>query len=341
MGSFRFRRSIRLGPGVRLNLGKTGLGLSFGVRGARRTFHSSGRETASVGIPGSGLSYVDTRSGRRREAPESAEAPVALKAKPGWFAPKHEKEYYKALTAYVNGQTEKARVLFDSASEKDEGGRVLADDLLAGVLSISAEKPDEAIPHLEEVVSSDVELPDELMRKYGFGGGIKLKVTERVMVEVEWGSLAAALALVECYQEQGRMDEAIGVLQQLADTDGNPAFLLSLCDLLAQTGAWDELVEAAAGTTNEDDVTLEIRLLQARALREQGLDDAAYDAYRDSLRSKKRDPELLKEARYERAKLLLARSKKAQAMKDLQTVYADDPQYRDVAALVRNTTEGS
>jgi tetratricopeptide (TPR) repeat protein len=217
---------------------------------------------------------------------------------------------------------------------------VLADDLLAGMLSLSAEKPGEAIPHLEEVVSSEVELPDELMRKYGFDGGIKLKVTERVMVEVEWGSLAAALALVECYQEQGRTEEAIGVLQQLADTDENPAILLSLCDLYAQTGAWDEIVDAAAGTSNEDDVTLEIRLLQARALHEQGMDEAAIDAYKDALRSKKRNLELLKEARYQRGKLLLARGKTAQATKDLQTVYAEDPGYRDVATLVQVRKDG-
>jgi tetratricopeptide (TPR) repeat protein len=343
MGSFRFRRSIRLGPGVRLNVGKTGLGVSMGVRGARRSFHSSGRETSSVGLPGTGVGYVHTSSGGSRAAAPAESrtaAPAELAAKPGWFAPRHEKEFYKALQTYLTGDAEKARELFRSASEKDTGGRVLADDLLAGMLSLGAEKPDDAIPHLEEVVSSEVELPDELMTKYGFGGGIKLNVTERVMVEVEWGSVAAALALVECYQEQGRVDEAIGVLQQLADADANPAILLSLCDLYAQTGAWDEIVDAAAGTRNEDDATLEIRLLQARALHEQGLDEAALDAYKDAVRSKKRNPELLKEARYERGKLLLARGKTAQATKDLQTVYAEDPRYRDVATLVQARKDG-
>jgi Protein of unknown function (DUF4236) len=63
MGSFRFRRSIKLGPGVRMNLSKTGVGMSFGVPGARRSIHSSGRQTASVGIPGTGLGYVHTNSG--------------------------------------------------------------------------------------------------------------------------------------------------------------------------------------------------------------------------------------------------------------------------------------
>jgi tetratricopeptide (TPR) repeat protein len=217
---------------------------------------------------------------------------------------------------------------------------VLADDLLAGIVSATTGRLDEAIPYLETVVSSEVELPDELMTKYLSGGGIVVGVTERVKVAVEWGSLAAALTLVECYQAQGRSEEAIGVLQQLADADENPAIILSLCDLYAQTGAWDELVDAAAGTTNDDDLTLEIRLLQARALRELGLDEAALGAYKDALRSKRRDPELLKEARYERGALLLARGKTAQATKDLQTVYADDPHYRDVATLLQVQQDG-
>jgi hypothetical protein len=48
----------------------------------------------------------------------------------------------------------------------------------------------------------------------------------------------------------------------------------------------------------------------------------------------------LKDARYERGTLLLARGKTAQAMKDLQAVYADDPHYRDVTALVQVRKDG-
>ena len=53
---FRFRRSLRLAPGIRINLSKTGASLSLGRRGA--TLNFSGRGTkATVGLPGSGLSY--------------------------------------------------------------------------------------------------------------------------------------------------------------------------------------------------------------------------------------------------------------------------------------------
>jgi lipopolysaccharide biosynthesis regulator YciM len=200
-----------------------------------------------------------------------AEARPAL-PKPGLFAPKHEKDFAKALDAYAKGDTSRALDYFKSASEKDVSDRAVADDLFAGVLSVEAGEAQQAIPYLERVIASEIELPDELMRKYHLAGGIGLKVTERVQVEVEWGSLAAALALVECYQEVGRTEEAIGVLQQLADADSNPAIILSLCDLYAETGAWDEIVDAAAGVQNEDDTTLQIRMFQARALRAQRLE---------------------------------------------------------------------
>src|SRR4030095_4505854 len=145
MRSFRFRRSSKLGPGVRLNVGKTGLGVSVGARGARRTFHSSGRQTSSVGIPGTGLGYVHTTRASKRSASEPVAAP-AVTAKPGLFTPKHEKEFYKALQAYAKGDTEEARTLFESASAKGEGGRVLSDDLLAGIVNATTGKLDEAIP---------------------------------------------------------------------------------------------------------------------------------------------------------------------------------------------------
>lgn len=340
MGSFRFRKSVKLGPGVRMSVSKRGVGVSAGTRGARYSVHSSGRRTASVGVPGTGVGYTSLRGGGRRKSGgrqsgvSLAEARSSL-PKPGLFAPKHEKDFAKALDAYAKGDTSAALGYFRSASEKDTSDRAIADDLLAGILSVEAGQSEQAIPHLEKVVASERELPDELMQKYRLGGYLALNITNRVQAEVEWSSLAAALALVECYQEAGRVDEAIGVLQQLADTDSNPAIILSLCDLYAETGAWDEIVDAAAGIQNEDDTTLQIRLYQARALREQGLNDAALQAYKDALKSKKRNPELLKEARYGRGKLLVEMGKTAQGKKDLEQVYADDPKYADVAELVR------
>jgi Protein of unknown function (DUF4236) len=54
---FRFRRSFRVLPGIRLNLSRSGVSASFGVRGAHVTLGPRGT-TTSVGLPGTGLSYT-------------------------------------------------------------------------------------------------------------------------------------------------------------------------------------------------------------------------------------------------------------------------------------------
>jgi hypothetical protein len=54
---FRFHRSLKLLPGVRLNFGKRGVSTSIGVRGVHVTFGKSGTRT-TVGLPGTGFSYT-------------------------------------------------------------------------------------------------------------------------------------------------------------------------------------------------------------------------------------------------------------------------------------------
>ena len=53
---FRFRRSIRVLPGVRLNISKSGVSASLGGRGATVNVGKRGTK-ATVGLPGTGLSY--------------------------------------------------------------------------------------------------------------------------------------------------------------------------------------------------------------------------------------------------------------------------------------------
>ena len=54
--ALRFQRRIRIAPGIRLNLSKSGIGVSAGVRGLRVGLDSRGRPYGSAGLPGTGLS---------------------------------------------------------------------------------------------------------------------------------------------------------------------------------------------------------------------------------------------------------------------------------------------
>jgi hypothetical protein len=54
---FRFRKSIKLAPGIRLNLSKSGISTSLGPRGATVNVGGKRSPRVTVGVPGTGLSY--------------------------------------------------------------------------------------------------------------------------------------------------------------------------------------------------------------------------------------------------------------------------------------------
>lgn len=51
---------MKIAPGVRLNFNKGSTSVTFGGKGAKYTVNSSGKKTASVGLPGTGVSYSTT-----------------------------------------------------------------------------------------------------------------------------------------------------------------------------------------------------------------------------------------------------------------------------------------
>jgi hypothetical protein len=54
---FRFRKSIGVLPGVKVNLSKSRVSTSLGGRGATVNVGADGRRMVTVGIPGTGMSY--------------------------------------------------------------------------------------------------------------------------------------------------------------------------------------------------------------------------------------------------------------------------------------------
>ena len=63
---FRFRKSINLGGGFRVNLSKSGVGYSWGTKGVRYTKTAKGKKRTTVSIPGTGISYVSGESGKKK-----------------------------------------------------------------------------------------------------------------------------------------------------------------------------------------------------------------------------------------------------------------------------------
>lgn len=62
--TFRFRKTVRLLPGVRLNLSKGAPSVSLGTAGLTVNLSARGAK-ATVGVPGTGLSCSSSASGAR------------------------------------------------------------------------------------------------------------------------------------------------------------------------------------------------------------------------------------------------------------------------------------
>lgn len=100
---FRFRKRIKLIPGVYINVGKNGISsASIGKRGASLNISGKGTK-ATVGIPGTGLSWTKKLSGK--SASNSLEDIMDSPSFHGLVI--HSKEYmkspYRARKAWLKG----------------------------------------------------------------------------------------------------------------------------------------------------------------------------------------------------------------------------------------------
>ena len=86
----RFRKSIKLCKGVKLNLGAKSASVSVGGKGFHQSFSTTGRTTSSIGIPGTGVSYQKSFSlknkfnelfgGKKESASKQAQSEKEAKA---------------------------------------------------------------------------------------------------------------------------------------------------------------------------------------------------------------------------------------------------------------------
>ena len=144
----RYRKQIKLLPGVKLNLSKSGISTSIGKRG--NTLNVSSRGVRStVGIPGTGLSYSQMLTkGRRRSSSRSGQGKKALreefKAKYGLsdyevnrlvrFYRKHPRRFLKMSEQEMMAYATRRRSTSRNTSEKSTAGSRFTKFILAIVL---------------------------------------------------------------------------------------------------------------------------------------------------------------------------------------------------------------
>ena len=361
MGYLRFGRRFHVGPGLWMNLSKSGVSWTvrmgpvswnFGKRGTRRT----------VNLPGRGLSYITYKSKKKkperdnglaappeprvartaRPAPAETEDTAAVVPSPGFFASTTEKRFVQGLRALLAGDTETAMTRFAEADAADEKERYVSDDLLAGVTLLQLGKPAEAIPYLESVTNSDIELPDEMMSRYVGDLSFPVAVTSYLTVDVPMSSLGGALLLAEAYQYSGDADGAMGVLEALVESipdDG--LFRLALAELYNDEQLDDALVQLTDGVNLQDDVTYALLVYRALALARKGMTDAALATIRPITGDRcKRPPQLSQAALFARGLIYEAAGQTGRARQDFEKVYAQDSSFPGVRERLQALATG-
>jgi tetratricopeptide (TPR) repeat protein len=332
--SFRFRKSIKIAKGVRLNVSKSGLGTSFGTKGARYSVHSSGRRTTSVGIPGSGMGYVSTKSSsssrkpspRPSTAQQQSYSPPSAKA-PGLFSPAGEKAMWNALTKQ-GGSLEALDAV--AASHLDKRGLALTFSSMKRS-SMDGER-ETALKGLEELVSGGFDPQhDSFFAKYLTSSAGTVKIADGVTAELPVSRELLALTLAELLQEKQQLKEACDVLEALPISQFT---MLSLSELYLQRKEYDKVVSLTNGVNNEDDTSALTCVYRGVALRNKELNDAALIAFKEALRFSSRSEEIRHLALVQRAMVHIKLGKKAQAKKDLERVIAEDASFPGATHLL-------
>ena len=97
---FRFRKSFKAGP-FRATISKSGISTSFGVKGARITKKANGKTMSTVGIPGTGLSYVSETSSKNKKKTRAKETTKMTSNSYVSYEQKHSSNYAE----YTDPQT--------------------------------------------------------------------------------------------------------------------------------------------------------------------------------------------------------------------------------------------
>ena len=337
--SLRFRKSMKLMPGVRLNFNKESIGMSFGVHGARYTINSKGRRTVTTGLPGTGIYNVETLSSGKKSAPaqqtSSAEErfvpydpPKSMQ--PGLFAFKAERELYAYLRDIFQWNEQ------DTPDQAIEKAKVLREKyptlkwslfLIQMLFSVKGSSVDDSVAYewtKELWANRATAFNDGYVEKYFKGLTLQVQITPGISTNQLYDAQTLGHIIVELLQQLGKYEEAIAILNQMIP---DQLVGISLADIEISSKDYDGALETTEDIENEDDATAMMVILRGIAFREKGMEEASLECFKRALSSKKRSETLLNRALFERAETYDRMGKKSMAIKDLEKILVDDFNY--------------
>lgn len=317
--AFRYRKSIKIVPGVKLNLSKSGVSTSLGRRGASVNI-GHGRVKSTVGLPGSGISFSKSTS----TASKSRNAEAVRQQTARAVQPKIPADDKKVLDAISTANI----TLLDEIARKGKSEHALPAAMLAGLIAIESNAAWGR--QMLEWVWAQGHDPAEyrLVKTYLASTRLPVQITPEIEIDEALGRNLIGLMLAEWKQADGDVHGAADIIEQLEPT---PAAALSLSELYFELGRYSEVVEVTDGLENGDDVTALLLVYRGVALRELGHHESARLAFKEALRARSRSREVRFRALVERALTYHAEGKLGLARKDLDRIRAEDASYPGLA----------
>lgn len=354
--ALRFRRSVKLMPGVRLNFNKNSMGVSVGVRGAHMSVNTKGQVYSSVGVPGTGLYNIERSSlkaSRGRTSPSGTSSAGVITAdnyneaiaKPGLFANKEERDFYSFIResfdypgALKSEQVaEKAETLIATHPNLELLVKALAAMSMLGDEK-SEVKGQEWLKSSWDQRNTLSEHP--LYVKYFPMIHPTVKLAQGISMPTTYGISAMGYIYSEQLQSVGKFAEALEIVNQLSASDYRD---IAIADLQVALGSFDEIITSTENVVNEDDLSAVLLIFRGIALREKGFYEAAREALKSAHASKKRSEDVLNFALFERAACYEKEKKYSAALKDLEKIMATDSTYAGlterIAALREKSTK--
>lgn len=343
--TIRFRRTLKIAPGLHINFNKNSTSLSLGPRGAHYTMSSNGRRTVSAGIPGTGLYAYQTVKPKnnvtRSRSTTSASAneedgftgPVP---RPTLFARSYEKEFYAFLNDIYGAAIplEHKVVVGKANALRDKYQELITPlNILTFLYTLNDEESSDKLLEMGKSIWDDKDraFNDPMVLKYFKGIRPVTQLTDGVFAREILNQQQFGLIWVEVLQTFEKFTEALDVLHQL---NPNQLVAVSMADIELSLKDYDAVFETTNEITNEDDATAILLVQRGIAFREQGHFEASLECFKEALAKRSRAQEMLNRAHIERAITYKKMAKPVQARKDLELVLAHEPSNEDVKKLL-------
>lgn len=174
----RFRKSVKIAPGVKLNFSKSGVSTTFGGKGFSTTVSKRGTYR-NIGIPGTGISYrkkIAGRSSKSHASHKTARTRVSSSSRAGSAQPKLPAavQEWIALTGESNPSASISLSDTGEVTIEDSHGRVITDPQLISVIKRTPQYKQQMAVLVEnqrkEVAGKVDDLNSETQSIVGIGG---------------------------------------------------------------------------------------------------------------------------------------------------------------------------